>query len=120
GLAVNRMLAELSQLPPQATVATIPEGIMLNYLSRRPNPTRSINLMPPEVLMFSEQNILADFQLHPPDYIIIIRRFDAASYVYKSVAADYGAQIFSWIAENYVQVPAETAPEYPLMLLKHR
>jgi hypothetical protein len=120
GLAVNRMLAELSQLPPQATVATIPEGIMLNYLSRRANPTRSINLMPPEVLMFGEQNILADFQQHPPDYIIIIRRSDAASYGYKNFAADYGAQIFSWIAQNYIQVPAETAPEYPLMLLRRK
>jgi hypothetical protein len=120
GIAVNRMLAELEKLPPSATLATVPEGVMLNYLSRRTNPTRYTNLMPPEVVMFGQDRILQDFKQHPPDYIVIVRGSDPSSYGYKSFAADYGAQIFQWIMDNYQAIPIDTAPEYPLMLMKRK
>ena len=41
-----------------ATLAVLPEGVMLNYLLRRDSPLRVINLMPPELLVFGEEGIL--------------------------------------------------------------
>jgi 4-amino-4-deoxy-L-arabinose transferase-like glycosyltransferase len=71
GREVNRALGEMRQLVPEgATLAVIPEGIMLNYLSRRVNPTPYVSLMPVEVLMFGEERILEAFQEHPPDYVV--------------------------------------------------
>ena len=120
GVAVNRMLRELSLLPREATLVSIPEGVMLNYLARRTNPTKYINFMPPEMLMFGQLNILAAFDQHPPDYIVLVLRSDPASYGYKSFAADYGAEVFRWVTDHYITVPTETEPSYPLMLLRRR
>jgi hypothetical protein len=118
GRAVALMLDELSRLPESATLACVPEGVMLNYLARRPNPTAYINLMPPEVLMFGQERILRALQEQPPDYLVIVRRSDPSEYGYRSFAADYGAEIFQWIAANYVEVPTEQKPAYPLMLMQ--
>lgn len=120
GVAVNRMLEALATLPHGATVATIPEGIMINYLARRPNPTEYINLMPPEVIMFGQENVLADFQAHPPDYLVLVLNSDPASYGYRSFAADYGAEIYKWVRAHYEQVPTQPVKDFPLMLMRKR
>jgi len=91
---------------------------MLNYLSRRENPTGFINLMPPEVLMFGQNRILRAFEVNPPDYIVLVLRSDPADFGYKSFAADYGKEIYRWIEQNYRQVPAATDPRYPMLLLE--
>ena len=44
---------------------------MLNYLARRVNPTPYCSLMPVEVVMFGEDQILEAFQRHPPDYFLL-------------------------------------------------
>jgi hypothetical protein len=120
GRAVNLMLAALSRLPAHATLATVPEGTMINYLSRRTNPTPYVNLMPPEVLMFGEERILRAYQESPPDYIVIVQRSDPADYGYKSFAQDYGKRMYAWIESNYRQVPVPTEPTYPLLLLERK
>jgi 4-amino-4-deoxy-L-arabinose transferase-like glycosyltransferase len=120
GAAVNRMLSRLSELPSGATLVVVPEGIMLNYLSRRVNPTRYINFMPPELVMFGQDQIVAQLAEHPPDYVIVVSNSDPASYGYDSPAADYRARILPWIAANYDAVPTDTPPQYPLLLMRRR
>jgi hypothetical protein len=120
GRAVNLMLDALARRPAHATLATVPEGTMINYLARRPNPTPYVNLMPPEVLMFGEERILRAYQESPPDYIVIVQRSDPADYGYKSFAHDYGKRIFAWIESNYRQVPVPTEPTYPMLLLERK
>ena len=39
---------------PDQTLLVMPEGVMINYLARRRNPTPYINFMPPELVMFGE------------------------------------------------------------------
>ena len=120
GRAVNLMLEALARLPAHATLATVPEGTMINYLARRPNPTPYVNLMPPEVLMFGEERILRAYERRPPDYIVLVLPSNPADYGYKSFAQDYGARIYRWIEANYRQVPAPTEPTYPLVLLERK
>ena len=120
GRAVNLMLDALARLPAHATLATVPEGTMINYLARRPNPTPYVNLMPPEVLMFGEERILRAYQERPPDYIVIVQRSDPGDYGYKSFAHDYGRRIYAWIESNYKLVPAPTEPSYPMLLLERK
>ena len=38
---------------------------MVNYLARRVNPTPYINFMPPELIMFGEENMVAAFRSSP-------------------------------------------------------
>jgi len=118
GHAVNLALETLSRLPREATLATIPEGIMINYLSRRTNPTPYINLMPPEVLMFGQDRILDAFRNHPPDYVLYVQNSSSADFGFKSFREDYGRQIFQWITENYEPVATPTEPSYPIVLLE--
>ena len=69
---VNRILGELDELaPPTATLAAAPEGIMLNYLTRRRSSTPYITLMPVELLMFGEQEILESFRSQPPEFLVL-------------------------------------------------
>jgi hypothetical protein len=120
GRSVNLMLERLQSLSSGATVASVPEGVMINYLSRRTNPTPYINLMPPEVLMFGQDRIIQAFEEHPPDYLVMVARSDPVEYGYKSFAADYGRDIFEWMKQHYEPVPAPTTPQYPLLLWKRK
>jgi hypothetical protein len=120
GRAVNLALQSLAELAPGATLATVPEGTMINYLTRRINPTPYINLMPPEVAMFGQERIRAAFEANPPDYILLVLGSNPADYGHKSFAADYGRVIFDWIRENYQEVPTSQEPSYPLVLMKRR
>jgi hypothetical protein len=120
GRSVNLMLERLRELPPNATLACVPEGVMINYLSRRTNSTPYINLMPPEVLMFGQERIVQAFEQHPPDYLVLVIRSDPVEYGYKSFKDDYGRDIFQWMQRHYEPVPAPTTATYPLLLWKRK
>ena len=80
GAAVRDALQDLDGLAgPGATIAVLPEGVMLNYLLRRDSPLRVINLMPPELLAFGEDDILRSLTSTPPDFIVLVHR-DTSEY----------------------------------------
>ncbi|MDC3379453.1 glycosyltransferase family 39 protein, partial [Planctomycetota bacterium] len=63
GGPINSMLDELAlRVQPQDTLAVLPEGVSLNFFLRRQTSVPFVNYMPPEVLMFGDQRILAAFQ----------------------------------------------------------
>lgn len=119
GYPVDVMLQFLAQLPREAMVAVVPEGVMINYLSGRPNPTPFINLMPPEVLMFGQERILRSFSEHPPDYIIINRLADPKEYGFKDFG-EYAPGISNWIEANYVEANLNLSPNFEFRLLRKR
>lgn len=95
------VLSELGQLTSVGqTMAVLPEGVMLNYLSRIANPTPYINFMPPEFIMFGEENMVAAFEATPPDWIVLTDRH-APEYGYDLLGTDYGLGITEWIRRNY-------------------
>jgi hypothetical protein len=81
-------------------VVVLPEGVMINYLARRSNPTTYVNFMPPEVIMFGEDDIVAGLQAHPPDFIVLCHK-DTSEYGAPLFAHDYGQKIARWVHDNY-------------------
>jgi hypothetical protein len=91
--------------PPNATLAVLPEGIMVNYLSRRTNPTRFLVWNPVELAMFGQENMVAVFDHNAPDYIMLIHR-DGAEYgvKYFGQQPEFGLELMQWIRKNYEEV----------------
>ena len=89
-----------SRIGPGETLVVLPEGVMLNYLSRRRNPTRHINFMPPELIIFGEQEIIDDFRSEPPDYVVRLQR-NVGEYGFEAFGRGYGGELWSWVREHY-------------------
>lgn len=101
---VNATLAGLSKgLAPGESVAVLPEGVMINYLARRRTPTRHINTMPPEVLMFGEDAILADLRASPPGAVVLVHK-PTVEYGLPWFGIDYGVRLMAWVRAAYEPV----------------
>jgi hypothetical protein len=82
------------------SVAVLPEGVMVNYLSRTPNPTPFVNFMPPEEILFSDEAWAAAFRAAPPDAIIIIPK-DTSEYGRGAFGVGYGTELADWVRATY-------------------
>jgi Dolichyl-phosphate-mannose-protein mannosyltransferase len=125
GYFVAPALDEIGRVvAPNDSLVVVPEGVMLNYLSRRVNPTPYLNFMPPELIMFGEGNILAAFKAHPPDYVAVAHK-QTEEYGLPYFGKDYGQRIHAWIMENYAQVglwgePPLQSSAFGVLLLKRK
>ncbi len=98
---VNELLAVIEKdVAPDETLAVLPEGVMINYLARRRNPTTHINFMPPEFIIFGEDTILQAFREHPPDWIVLVSR-DFEEYGLEGFGIDHGKELFDWVRVHY-------------------
>ncbi len=86
--------------PPGGSLLVLPEGALLNYLSRRRGPTRHFNFMPPELVMFGEQAMLDELMKSPPDVILLVHR-DTTEYGAPFFGRDYGRSLMEWVKANY-------------------
>jgi Dolichyl-phosphate-mannose-protein mannosyltransferase len=103
GLAVKEAYEHLEgRIAPEARLAVLPEGVMLNYLLRRDSPLRVINVMPPEIMAFGEDGVLQSLQTQPPEVIVLIHR-DLGEYGYPAFGAEpkYGQRTMAWVMANY-------------------
>jgi hypothetical protein len=94
---------------PDETLGVLPEGVMLNYLTRRASPTKYITWMPPELYFFGEANMLAALQAAPPDWVLVAPR-DFKEYGLPPFGEGYGDAIARWITRNY-EIEVEWRPE---------
>ncbi len=87
---------------PDETIAVVPEGIMINYLTRRATSVPFVNYMPPEVAAFGEPAMVRAFEARPPDYVLLVDR-DTSEYGYASFGSDarYGRRLLTWIRGRY-------------------
>ncbi|MEW5736164.1 MAG: hypothetical protein AB1921_15045 [Thermodesulfobacteriota bacterium] len=79
-----------ASVAPGETLLVLPEGIMVNFLTGCKNPTRYMNFMPTELIVFSEREMLADIRKHPPDAVLVIPK----------LSADFGVGLFGTDPEN--------------------
>jgi 4-amino-4-deoxy-L-arabinose transferase-like glycosyltransferase len=103
GVVVNQTLDYLSRkLPPGIEVATIPSGIIINYLSRHPHSLPVLNFNPYNVALFGEQRYLESLQKASSPYILLVHT-DVSVLVSgkRFFGKDYGQNTFSWITQNY-------------------
>jgi len=110
GPAVRLALGEIERRVGAAhTLAVFPEGVMLNYLSRRGNPTPYINFMPLELALFGEGRIVEAYRAHPPDFVVLVHK-DTAELGFRFFGQDYARGLFSWIRADYRPVLVIGAP----------
>jgi hypothetical protein len=105
------------------TLAVLPEGVMINYLARRVNPTGHVNFMPPELLMFGEDRILEAFRRSPPDLIAITHK-DTREYGVGFFGTGYGRELYRWVDAHYQPIalfgdpPLEPGSRFGVRLLE--
>ncbi|MBI3319024.1 MAG: hypothetical protein HYZ89_00325 [Candidatus Omnitrophica bacterium] len=110
GVFVNTALEEIARrVEPTQALAVLPEGAMLNYLSRRPNPSPFSRIVPSLLVWWGEKEAIASFQAHPPDYIVLVHR-DTAEDGFRFFGRDYGQRLYAWIQEHYRAVKLIGAP----------
>jgi hypothetical protein len=101
GACVNAAVERIQKLVKEdETLLVLPEGIILNYLSRRANPFCYISFMPFQQEVIGEDKALSSMITCSPDYIAITDR-DTSEFGYKGFGVDYGVNVFAWIKENY-------------------
>ncbi|MBW1848436.1 MAG: hypothetical protein JRJ27_15155, partial [Deltaproteobacteria bacterium] len=125
GNIVQDIIKEIeNHTSPEDTLAVLPEGVMLNFLTQRKNPTPYINFMPPEFALFGELNMLNAFQTNPPDYIVLTNK-SLKEYGFQEAGIDIGVDLYLWIDKNYTlikYIEFESGGDMPFtsMRLLHR
>ena len=91
-----------TNVPPSATVAALPQGVLVNYLSRRVNPTPDLDWNPTMLDVFGQEKMTAAFEKNPPDYVLLVEwtpyEFDIGEF---GSYPGYGAELMRWIGKNY-------------------
>ena len=104
GALLGRALEAIAQhVKPQQALLVLPEGLMLNYLSRRASPNPYGELMPTELAFFGEDQVLAAIQANPPDYVVLVHK-DTSEYGAQFFGRDYGRRISTWVQDHYGEV----------------
>lgn len=96
GAVVNWTVEQLRDIPPQATVLALPEGLMVNYLSRHISPLPTWNGT------VTEETYVKQLQATPPDYVVLISR-DLREFSDKRFGGEGnpGHEILKWVVANY-------------------
>jgi len=87
-------------LKPDDTLLVVPEGVMLNYLSRKTDPVRQTEFTPPAIDMWGEKSLLHQFVSAKPDYVILAKR-DTSEFGLTQFGNDYGVSIMKQIKDKY-------------------
>jgi len=117
-------------VPPDATLAVLPEGTMINYLSRHVNPSPCLVWVPPVMAVFGQTNMAAAFEENSPDYVLIIARNASEFGVgYFGYYRGYGTELMQWIDDHYDRVypadqtgtpPFGNRPFFGVQIMKRR
>jgi hypothetical protein len=98
-------------LPQEGTLAVLPDGVMLNYLTRRRNPTPYIIGNPADMAMFGEGAMLDAYAASPPDWIALVA-CDTTIYGFPYFGRDYAQALAGWMDRNYVLAEVIGAPPF--------
>ncbi|MDB6020938.1 MAG: 4-amino-4-deoxy-L-arabinose transferase and related glycosyltransferase of family [Pedosphaera sp.] len=96
GALVNWSAGHFRNVPPDATVLVLPEGVMINYLSRHRSPE------PGWVRGGKEEDFVEQLRHAPPDYVVLISRdlgeFGISRY---GAPGNPGFALLQWVSGNY-------------------
>jgi hypothetical protein len=94
-----------TNLDKNETFIALPEGTMLNYLTRRDNPTPYASITYLEMQIFNEDTILNSFKKNAPDYFVFVHN-NPAEYGVRFFGKDpkFGKKVMDWILINYFNV----------------
>lgn len=123
GALVEDARRAIRALPEVERVFVIPEGIMVNYLVRRPTPTHVYTFNP--YWLRWTPSVLEDLERRPPDAALVISRdFDDYGMGRFGESPEHGAPILSWLAARYVPIrrvggdPLGDGPKGTILLVR--
>ncbi len=113
GLLVNWAVGQMRALPPRATLQVLPEGVMINYLSRRVRP------LPDDYS--DEDSYVKQMALTPPDYVLLLTR-DLREHGILQFGApgQLGEKIVPWLRQNYVVAASDQGQHKSATLLRRK
>jgi hypothetical protein len=85
---------------PGESLTVMPEGVMLNFLARRPLPTRYFSFNPFEVLVYGEDTMVQEFEASPPAAVVLIHH-DTSEHGARFLGRNYGIDLLRWIRQHY-------------------
>lgn len=101
GTVVNAALREIAtRVAPGQTLAVLPEGIMINYLSRRIAPTPYMSFLPGDMKIFGESAMTNALRERSPDWILLVDR-DSSEYGPRRFGEDYALKIGELLRTSY-------------------
>ncbi len=104
GCAVEAVRGELlERARPGQTLAVLPEGALLNFLTGLREPTRFITLMPTEAAVWGEETITEEFRKQPPDWVVLIHK-DTSEFGARFFGRDYLTGLGALVASRYEPV----------------
>ncbi len=125
GRYVSGALRELSsRAGPGETLTAFPEGIMLNYLSRRIDPVPYTTFHTTELVLFGAGTIMDAIRSDPPDWVALVHK-DTSELGYRFFGRDYARPLGRWIKEAYrPEVCVGAAPlqtdDFGILLLRRK
>jgi len=91
-----------AKVPPSATLAVLPQGVLINYLSRHTNPSGYVAWSPPELAAFGQTNMNAALMAHSPDYMIeLYINYSEYGETYFGEHKSLGFDAQQWIDAHY-------------------
>ena len=92
----------IKNVPVSEKIVTIPEGAMINFLSGRYTDDKYYYLIPVNVQLFGEENIVNDFRKNPPSYFLLN---GLPYYCFNtSSICQYAPELCNFIDKNYTLV----------------
>jgi hypothetical protein len=92
----------LAAKPECRTLLVLPEGVMLNYLLRKPSTIPEFMFVPALIQGALRARLLKGLQAQPPDCVVLIsrnmREFGVSRF---GDSPEHGSEILSWLEENY-------------------
>lgn len=103
---INQMVTYIeTSIPAQASLLVLPEGAMINYLTRRPSPIPLISFTPGEIAAFGETYILNSLKEQSPDFILLVHRPTTEFGIgFFGTDPNYGKRIMDWVTNHYTSV----------------
>lgn len=92
-----------ASIRPDQTFTVLPEGVMLNYLTRRRTPCRFLYWNPTQTRLNDESEMTSSLKKSPPDYVLLAQR-DAQEHGARYFGKDYGVTIARWVEPRYETV----------------
>jgi len=95
----------VSSTPPEARLLVIPEGLTLNYWTRRKHPLRIMDLLP-ATLRLNPGDVVAELQRDPPEMVVFITRDNMQELGYPAYGHDddSGRPLVQWVQQHYTVV----------------
>jgi hypothetical protein len=115
-----RVLNEFIAQFQGGTLAVLPEGLTLNYLTRARTTLTFHTFTPVETAdPRVESSIIEEFKAAPPDRVAIVSR-DVTEYGYRGFGVDYDQRLLTYLTENYVLDRRWDRTRFHLTLLRRR